>query len=193
MIMPTVRVNSHCTPNSFKALMGKHTRSLIYSHMDQQFFTTGAEWQFTAFTSASEPRPHLPNSPEDSLAKYVQCLQLSISYHSSIGTWDFYTLWGSSTKKEVQNMQPSASQVYENLCFQSRALHLDCSANPGGAHKKDCSGNMEGKKSQCRVWMPKFLGKEKGGLPNIACCSKLAGGGNQGWVLCHRRDNKGQF
>lgn len=59
-IMSTVRLNSHCTPSSFKTLRGKHMRSIIFSHTDQQFFTTGAEWQFTTFRSVTEARPLLP-------------------------------------------------------------------------------------------------------------------------------------
>lgn len=59
-IMPTVRLNSHCTPSSLETLTGKHMRSLIFGHIDQQFFTAGAEWQFAAFRSVSEARPLLP-------------------------------------------------------------------------------------------------------------------------------------
>lgn len=59
-IVSTVRLNSLCTLSSFKTLKGEHTRSLIFSHADQQFFTTGAEWHFTAFRSVSEARHLLP-------------------------------------------------------------------------------------------------------------------------------------
>lgn len=59
-IVSTVRLNSLCTLSSFKTLKGEHMRSLIFSHTDQQFSTTGAEWHFTAFRSVSEATHVLP-------------------------------------------------------------------------------------------------------------------------------------
>ena len=80
--MSTVRLKSLCTLSSFKTLRGERTRNLIFSHADQQFFTTGAEWLFTAFRSVSEARPL---SPKFTIGFRVQtCLLFAGSRASAI-------------------------------------------------------------------------------------------------------------